>query len=192
METLLEYERNLFLWLNGSHTPFLDAVMWFFAGIWIWLPTLLVPLYFVWKKKRRSLSVVLAVTTVVVCSLCVSAYVFKPAFARFRPTTHPAFMHSVTLLNDYHAGGPYGFISGHTTTAFGFAVFSMLLIRRRAYSVAILCWAALMGYSRIYLGAHFISDVIAGLLTGVLLGWLTFRLHRRAALRSTRNALSGT
>ncbi|MDR1601654.1 MAG: phosphatase PAP2 family protein [Tannerella sp.] len=182
METLLEYEHDLFLWLNSSHTPFLDMVMWCCAGVWIWCPVLLVPLYFTWKKKTEWIHTALSFVTVIVCSLLVSAYVFKPAFARFRPTEHPLYMHCVTLLNDYHANGIYGFISGHSTTAFGFAVLSLLLVRKKAYTVAILLWAVLIGYSRIYLGAHFISDVVAGLLVGSLLGWLVYKLYGYAAI----------
>jgi undecaprenyl-diphosphatase len=192
MEALLEYERNLFMWLNGSHTPFLDAVIWFFAGRWIWLPVLLVPLYLVWKKRKDSIPAVLSAATVLACSLAVSAFVFKPAFARFRPTTHPTFTHCVTLLHNYHAGGMYGFISGHATAAFSFAVFSLLLVGKRTYTFAILLWAVMMGYSRIYLGAHFISDVIAGLLVGSLIGWLGYKLHRYAAARINRSTPSGT
>jgi undecaprenyl-diphosphatase len=190
METLLEYERGLFLWLNSSHTPFLDTVMWFFAGVWIWCPALLVPLYLIWKKKVEWIHAALSVATVIACSLLVSAYVFKPAFARFRPTMHPSYMHHVTLLNDYHANGMYGFISGHATTAFGFAVFSLLLVRNRAYTVFILLWAAMMGYSRIYLGAHFISDVVAGLLVGSLLGWLIYKLYGYTVIHFNNNILT--
>jgi undecaprenyl-diphosphatase len=182
MEALLEYEREWFLWINNSHTCLLDVIMWAFAGVWIWCPVLLVPFYFVWKKRKKALPVVLSTVSVVALSLLVSACVFKPAFTRFRPTTHPSFVDCVTLLNDYHAGGMYGFISGHATTAFGFAVFSLLLVRRKAYTVAILLWAVMMGYSRIYLGAHFISDVVAGLMVGSLLGWGVYRLYKRAAI----------
>jgi undecaprenyl-diphosphatase len=188
METILEYERDLFLWLNNSHTPFLDTVMWFFAGVWIWCPVLLAPLYFIRKKKTELIPVVFSVATVIVCSMLVSAFVFKPAFARFRPTTHPSYMYCVTLLNDYHANGMYGFISGHATTAFGFAVFSLLLVRKKVYTAVILLWAAMMGYSRIYLGAHFISDVGAGLLVGSLLGWLIYKLYGYAIIHFNYNA----
>ncbi|MDR2120789.1 MAG: phosphatase PAP2 family protein [Tannerella sp.] len=187
MEALLGYERDLFLWLNSSHTPFLDTIMYGFTGVWIWCPALLVPLCFMRKKKTELICIVLSVATVIVCSLSVSTYLFKPAFARFRPTTHPSYMHYVTLLNDYHANGMYGFISGHATTAFGFAVFSLLLVRKKAYTVAILLWAAMMGYSRIYLGAHFISDVVAGLLVGSLLGWLFYKLYGYATVRFNYN-----
>jgi len=39
-------------------------------------------------------------------------------------------------------------------------------------------WAFLMAYSRIYLGVHFISDIVAGALAGIAFGFLVFRLYR--------------
>jgi undecaprenyl-diphosphatase len=88
-------------------------------------------------------------------------------------------MYSIVLLNDYRASGLYGFISGHTAGAFGFAVWSLLLQRNACYTAVILLWAFLMGWSRIYLGAHFISDVVGGIIAGSLLGWAVYAVYRK-------------
>lgn len=183
MEQILELERNIFLWINGTHTPFLDMLLWPFSGVLIWSPVLLVPLYLLWKHKKAAIpEVVSLVLVVIVCSL-VSNNVFKPVFCRFRPTAHPLFMDVVTLLNEYKAGGLYGFISGHTTNAFGFAMLSSLLIKNKVYTSLIFLWAVLMGYSRIYLGAHFISDVIGGLIIGILLGGGVYYVYKYMSKR---------
>ncbi|MDR1779188.1 MAG: phosphatase PAP2 family protein [Tannerella sp.] len=183
METILEYERDWFLWLNNSHTPFLDDFIIWFAGAWIWLPTVLVPLYFVWKDRKHALPVFLGIVAVVVLGMLLPAFVIKPIFARFRPITHPDFKEHVMLLNDIRANGLYGFVSGHASTAFSFAVFTLLIIRKYIYSILILIWALLIGYSRIYMGAHFISDVIGGIIVGILLGWATYALYKRFTSR---------
>jgi membrane-associated phospholipid phosphatase len=65
-----------------------------------------------------------------------------------------------------HAG-PYSFPSGHTTSAFATAT-SLCLAFPKWYVIAPAClWAGLVGYSRMHLGVHFPSDVLAGILIGV-------------------------
>ncbi|MDR1675433.1 MAG: phosphatase PAP2 family protein [Tannerella sp.] len=183
MEEILTYERNLFMWINGSHTPFLDAVLWPFSGVLVWCPPFLVLLWFYLKRRKEWIPASLATGLVFVLCCVVSAFLFKPWFARLRPTTHPLFVEYVVLLHDYRANGVYGFISGHATSAFGFAVWSLLLVKNRIYTSVILLWAFLMGYSRIYLGAHFVSDVLAGLLVGSSLGGGVHVLYRQAVKR---------
>jgi undecaprenyl-diphosphatase len=183
MEEMLTYERDLFMWMNGSHTPFLDMVLWPFSGVLVWCPPLLVLLYFYLKRRKEWIPTALATGLIFVLCFVVSALLFKPFFARFRPTTHPLFMEQVVLLHNYRADGVYGFISGHTASAFGFAVLSLLQVKNRIYTFAILLWAFLMGYSRIYMGVHFISDVVAGLLVGSSLGRGVYALYGQAVKR---------
>jgi undecaprenyl-diphosphatase len=178
MEEILTYERNLFMWINGSHNSFLDAVMWSFSGALMWCPLFIVPAYIYLRRREDRVPAVLAIGLVVLLCCIVSAFLFKPVFARFRPTAHPLFMDYVTLLHNYKAGGDYGFISGHSTNAFGFAILSLFLIKNRIYTVSILLWALMMAYSRIYLGAHFVSDVVAGMVVGLLIGRLVYWLYR--------------
>jgi undecaprenyl-diphosphatase len=96
-------------------------------------------------------------------------------FTRFRPTHHPEFMDKVQTVFDYR-GGRVGFISGHAANAFGFATLTSLIFRYRFYSVALYLWATINSYSRIYLGVHFISDIIPGIVAGLLFGWIIYKL----------------
>lgn len=69
------------------------------------------------------------------------------------------------------------FPSGHTVTAFAFVVAWLTLLGWRALPIVAL--AALAGFSRIAVGAHWPVDVLAGALIGLLGGWLGLRLSRR-------------
>jgi len=77
-------------------------------------------------------------------------------------------MNQVKTVFNYR-GGNYGFISGHATNTFGFATFCALIFRNKLFTWTIFIFALLISYSRIYLGVHFISDVVAGAIAGTLI-----------------------
>ncbi|MFA7494029.1 MAG: phosphatase PAP2 family protein, partial [Proteiniphilum sp.] len=78
----------------------------------------------------------------------------KPLIVRPRPSYYPGIMEYVRIVNDYRGGGVYGFVSGHASNSFGFAILSTLLFKNRIYSIVVFIWATIMAYSRIYLGVH--------------------------------------
>lgn len=181
VEKILVYERDLFFMLNGSDSPFLDRFMWLYSGKAVWLPLaafiLIVLLYK--KKWRESILILLAIVLVITFCDQFASHVCKPIFTRFRPTHHPDFMDQVKTVFDYR-GGKYGFISSHAANAFGFATFMSLLFRYRLFTWTIFLWAALTAYTRVYLGVHFITDIVPGAIAGVFFGWLVYWLYVKA------------
>lgn len=177
IEELLPLERDLFFMLNGSDSPFLDDWMWTVSGRYVWIPLFLTILFLFFYRTptRQALLVMLFFVLVFALSDQVSSAFCKPFFERFRPTHHPDFKELVDVVNEYR-GGLYGFISGHATNSFGIAVFLSLLFRYRWLTISALSWAMLNSYTRIYLGVHFISDIVAGMLVGSLLAVLLYLL----------------
>ena len=172
VEKILVYERDLFFMLNGSDSPFLDRFMWLYSGKAVWLPLAFFILVVLLYKKKWRESILILLAIVLVITLCdqFASHVCKPIFTRFRPTHHPDFMDQVKTVFDYR-GGRYGFISSHAANAFGFATFMSLLFRYRLFTWTIFLWAALTAYTRVYLGVHFISDIVPGAIAGVFFGW---------------------
>lgn len=179
LEEILSLERDFFLFINGHHTPLLDSVIWLYSGFWIWIPLILFFIFaLVYNKPVKVwLPIVVSLMLIAVMGLIVSEVFLKPYFARFRPTYHPDFMDHVKILYEYTGGSQYGFISGHSTFSFGFATFTSLLFRYKPYGFTIFVWALIMVYSRLYLGVHFISDVVAGSLAGTLIAILVYYLY---------------
>jgi undecaprenyl-diphosphatase len=180
LEEILDYEQDLFLQLNSLQSPFGNQFMWLFSGKTAWIPFVLLFIVILFYKNRRNLKEMLLIIAAIalVIMLCdqFSSGLCKPLFTRFRPTHHPEFMNEVSTVFDYR-GGRYGFISSHATNAFGFATLTSLIFRYPFYSVMLFGWATVNSYSRIYLGVHFITDIVPGMLSGLLFGWLIYKIY---------------
>ncbi|WP_298650407.1 phosphatase PAP2 family protein [uncultured Proteiniphilum sp.] len=178
VEGLLPSERDLFFALNGSESLFLDNVMWTISGRFIWIPLFLFILFIFFYRTRpkEAILVTLFFILVFVATDQISSSFFKPFFERFRPTHHPDFMDTVDIVNGYR-GGRYGFISGHATNSFGLAVFLSLVFKNRLVTLCTILWAIINSYTRIYLGVHFISDILAGMMVGSLVALLLYTIY---------------
>jgi undecaprenyl-diphosphatase len=181
LETLLEWDRIALIFLNmsGSHTPFLDFFMWMTTRIFIWLPAFLVFFYVIVKDKRKESLLILG-SVIILFVLCdqITSSILKPLIARPRPSRDLAIMDFLQYVNDYR-GGRFGFPSSHAANSFGFAMLTSLLLRYRWYTVVAFSWAALCTYTRLYLGVHYPSDILVGMILGVLIGWLCYLIYRK-------------
>lgn len=178
LERILDFERGAFLFLNGIHTPYLDQFVWLYTGKIVWIPIALFILFTICYKKNWKESILILLTIVLIITLCdqFASSICKPLFARFRPTQHPEFMEEVHTVFGYR-GGKYGFISSHAANAFGFALYTLLLFRNRLYTFFILIWSFFMAYTRIYLGVHFISDIVPAIIVGLGFSYICYKLY---------------
>ena len=190
VESWLPYERDLFFLLNGSNSVFLDNLMATVTGRWVWIPFYAFVLFVIWWKAPKNEStrfitpLLISLSLIAVVVICdqFSAGFTRPFFARFRPLHHPDFAEYVQLVGDIRAGR-FGFISSHATNSFGFAMFISLLFRYRWVAVTVFAWALIKSYSRIYLGLHFVTDFLGGVLAGVIIGaamyWICILLRQK-------------
>lgn len=174
---LEQLDQKLFLLLNSMNSPFWDVIMHAISGKLIWSPMYLAILIYLGTIYKRKFPVVLLVIILAVTLADqVSVQVFKNTVQRLRPCHEPALQGMVHLFRG-ECGGLYGFVSSHASNSFNIAVLSLLLIKKRWYTKAIIIWALIIGYSRIYLGVHYPGDVICGSIAGALIGWGCYRLY---------------
>lgn len=166
-----QIDQGVLLLFNGHHIPWLDSAMMAITGRWTWVPfyALLVALLF-WRcgwRKALLYLVCIAMTIALADQIC--AHLIRPMVERLRPCSplNPLSA-SVQLVNGY-APGSYSFPSCHGANTFALATFMSLCVRRRAFTAFMFLWAALVSCSRLYLGVHYPSDILAGAAIGALI-----------------------
>lgn len=170
---LIAWDKELLLFLNSLHTPFLDFLFYWISDKLIWVPFYLFLIYLIIKQYRKETwYIMLAVGVLIACSDLSSVHLFKNVFERLRPCHDPGLIDRVHLVNG-ECGGAFGFVSSHATNCFALAVFLAKILGKayRHFTPLILLWAAIVAYSRIYLAVHFPGDVLCGALLGTIIGF---------------------
>ncbi len=189
VEALQALDQRLLLALNHAHTPALDDVMLFASNRTVWFPAyVLLTAWLIWHFRRRAGLVLPLLIAAVGLADSITSRLFKPLVGRLRPC-HDAALAPLLHLPD-GCGGQFGFLSSHAANSVALAVFLLLALpagRFRGLKTGAFLWAILLSYSRIYLGAHYPSDVLGGALVGAGLAWAAaVGLRRWARTRINR------
>lgn len=172
-DSLLEFDIGVFQWIQSIQNEFLDAVM---VGITtlgnagaIFI-VLGLALFFTKKYRKAGFAVIVALLVMLLCN----DLFLKEFFARVRPfnlfESNPEKYEWWGKLYVFpelvHKPSSYSFPSGHTASAFAAAV--ALVCHNRKLGIPTVIFAALMGFSRIYVEVHYCTDVIAGAVSGAI------------------------
>lgn len=175
-EAFLQADAQLLLAINGLHSAFFDGFMMLSSDKWVWVPFYVSLFYVVLRNctPRTSLAVLLFAVLTIVFSDQLTAHAMRPMFARLRPTNVANPLSQwVHLVNGYR-GGPYSFPSSHAANTTALSFFFVLLFRHRALSWLMAAWTLLVCYSRMYMGVHYPTDIVVGMLVGIVCACITY------------------
>ena len=173
-QSILEWDKELFLYLNGFHSDFWDTIMMLITRKETWIPLYLTLLFFVVKNYRAKSILIIISLALLILGADQLAGLLKITVQRLRPVHDPSI--SYMVHNVLHKGGLYGFVSAHASNSVAILTFTSLLFKRRSYFFMMLIWTLIFCYTRIYSGVHYPLDLLGGALLGWGVGYLIFKL----------------
>lgn len=186
MSILLALVAGIFVWVNGKagtfqiinghHTPFLDTFFKYYThagdGI-MWL----VPLFYCIFFKRKYLLMIMAG---IIISTILSQFLKRVIYPEeLRPVTFLSENFPVHVVDGVRMNRVHSFPSGHTSAAFTMALLASFMINKKIWAIVLPVLALLVGYSRVYLAQHFATDVLAGILVGIVSAYLSVLIGKR-------------
>jgi undecaprenyl-diphosphatase len=171
---LQSLDEQIFIFLNGFHTPMMDLFMAWVSAHNTWIPLYLIIMFsiFLFYPKKEAVFIVLYFIASGFADLVTSGFM-KPFFARLRPCFNPELEGLVHVVGN--CGGKFGFASSHAANTFAlFGGLYFVLKDNKIIVNSMLLWAILVSYSRIYVGVHYLSDVLFGAIIGFFISYTLY------------------
>lgn len=171
---------------NSSSSLFYDNFAQVLTNGLTWIPLYLALIYLVIKNNETMTQISLAIGCVLLCvalSGGVDDLIVKPLVGRLRPTYDPMVKYSIDIVDGLHGGGQYSFFSAHAANTFTIAMFFALMVRSRLLSAGLFAWSLVNCWTRLYLGVHYPSDILVGLLWGGVVATLVYLVYYRTYRR---------
>lgn len=170
------FDQDLTLTVNSWHSPVTDPIWEFFSNIPVWIPMYaLIIAFIIWRLGWKKGLIVTAGALLTFGFCDQFSNIIKDAVERLRPLND-----EYMLINGLHVlekGGKYGFFSAHSANAFGLATSTLLGLRLdkrlkyRGYAAWMYSWAFLVAVSRVFVGKHYLGDIIVGAIVGAAAGF---------------------
>lgn len=177
---ILPIDQWLLTFFNGSDSLFIDQVAVTLTDGLTWVPLYVAVLFLVVKNNDTMAQIMLTIVCALVCvviSSTVADGIVKPLVGRPRPLNDPVYKDTIDTVAGMFSR-QYSFFSGHASNTFSLALFLALLIRSRLATCLLVGWSLLNCWTRLYLGMHYPSDILAGLLWGAFVGTVMYHLYR--------------
>lgn len=173
MSWLLQLDGSILLWIqeylrNDFFNVFWKGITLFGDGGYFWLTLTVVLLCF--KKTRKT--AIVAFCSIALCFL-VTNLCLKNVIARPRPYTQ---IENLSILIKPLKG--YSFPSGHTANSFAIALIYYRMLPKK-WGIASVILAALIAFSRLYLGVHYPTDVLGGFVIALCCSTIVYYITKK-------------
>ena len=163
--------------INSWDSPVTDPVWQFFSDIPVWIPMyVLIVACLIWRLgwKKGLIMTLAAVATFGFCDQF--SNLIKDLVCRVRPL-NDAYMLENGLNVLEGASRSFSFFSAHSANAFGLATSTLIgfrldkRLKYKGYATWMFFWASMVALSRVFVGKHYLGDILAGALIGAAAGF---------------------
>lgn len=182
IEAIDSFAVQMFL---GSQSAFLDHMALTLTNAFTWVPLYIALLFLIVKNndnmQQIGLCFLCGVIGVVISSVMADVIV-KPFVERLRPCNDPEIKYIAQIAGNLRSKD-FSFFSAHAANTMSLAVFFTLLVRNRLLGVSLVLWSLTNCWTRLYLGQHFMTDILVGLLWGIFTGCFCYFFYTRVFRR---------
>jgi undecaprenyl-diphosphatase len=188
-DSLVQLDQDIFRWINGLWIGKFHEFWVFVTQIENWFLLYLLFFFLLFRKFKKPLNYIAmaAIPMVVLLTLSLTNLV-KNGVERLRPNNEPVLMDSIQILLKPEN---FSFWSGHSAVSFAVTTFVVLALQSANMNKWVLLfyiWPITFALSRIFVGVHYPADVTVGMLVGLSLGYLSFKLFTKISHRLQHTA----
>lgn len=188
LEKILELDKDLLVYLHTLGSPSYDTLWMYITKQAYWTPFFLFLAYLLQRKIGwKNLGIVFLFIAFILLCCNESVELCKSTVKRLRPINSPDLKEFLRSDSPYRSD-TYSFFSGHAANSMASMLFIFLVLRKYyPYIFLIFLYPLIFAYSRIYLGAHYPSDILTGYAFGALYGFIFHKGYQYVQKRRQLN-----
>ena len=181
MNFFLQIDYEFLRWIQANRIVFLDPLFYWISSYTFIISIMIlgfIGLFYI-KNKVKSFQIKYYSLLLIFIASSTFSLILKYIVKRPRPfVVHPA------IIQLYETS-TFSFPSGHTAIAFTLAFSLVFFSLKKYYVILIFIWALLVAYSRMVLGAHYVSDIVTSILIGFMFSLLIKPISKEWIVRKT-------
>lgn len=183
-------DQKVTLEMNSWSSEITDVIWKFFSDIPVWIPMYVIIVGCLFWRLGWKKGLIMTLAAAATFGFCDQfSNLIKDLVERVRPLNDPYMLeHGLNILEGKSSS--FSFFSAHSANAFGLATSTLIgfrldkRLRYRGYAAWMYTWASLVALSRVFVGKHYLGDIIVGAAIGALAGYAFACLARHIIIKA--------
>ena len=175
--TLEEIDIQILVYLNSLGSEFWDPIWIILTNKTTYIPLFAFIVYYIYKRfGLKQTAFIILFISILILFTDQSTNFIKDSFQRLRPCREGYL--GLREIDIYC--GKYGFFSAHASNSIAVSLFVIRIMREKftsIFSIILIIWVFIFSYSRIYLGLHYPTDILCGLIFGAISSTLFYHIY---------------